>query len=76
MTFRLASLSNIGLTIATASRDGGEIARSWSGAFGLRVIVLSAGLAQIVGLALYFHTMWSRIRPVGSQAREAAGERF
>jgi xanthine/uracil/vitamin C permease (AzgA family) len=38
--------------------------------------VLLAGLAQVAGLALFFHTMWSRIRPVGSQAREQRGERF
>jgi hypothetical protein len=35
-----------------------------------------AGLAQIAGVGLFFHTMWSRIRPLGSQAREARGERF
>jgi hypothetical protein len=33
-------------------------------------------LAQIAGIAVFFHTMWGRIRPLGSQAREARGERF
>lgn len=30
----------------------------------------------IVGLGVFFYTMWTRIRPVGSQAREARGEKF
>jgi cytochrome c oxidase subunit IV len=47
------------------------IAAGW-----LRWAVVLSGFAQIAGLALFFHTMWSRIRPVGSQAREAKGERF
>ena len=31
---------------------------------------------MILGVALYFWTMWTRIRPVGSHLREARGERF
>jgi hypothetical protein len=42
----------------------------------LRLIVVAGGLGQILGSAVYFWTMWPRIRPVGSQLREAAGERF
>jgi hypothetical protein len=38
--------------------------------------VVASGLLQIVGICLFFYTMWSRIRGVGSMAREAAGERF
>lgn len=64
------------LTIGTAGRVGTEIARVWSGAQWLRLAVLGAGLAQVLGLAIYFTAMWGRIRPVGSAAREAAGERF
>jgi hypothetical protein len=33
-------------------------------------------MAQIAGLALYFHTMWPRIRSVGSHLREEKGEKF
>jgi hypothetical protein len=35
-----------------------------------------ASFAQIAGIGLFFYTMWSRIRPVGSRAREEKGERF
>lgn len=64
------------LTIATGLRCAAEVTRAWSGAPALRWTVAVAGLAQIVGLALYFWTMWPRIRPVGSHLREALGERF
>lgn len=60
----------------TGLRVAGELARLGSSALWLRTTTLAAGLAQVVGLALYFYTMWSRIRPLGSQAREARGERF
>lgn len=64
------------LTIGTAVRVGGELARATSSAAWLRVAVVAAGLAQIVGILLFFYTMWTRIRSVGSRAREASGERF
>jgi hypothetical protein len=64
------------VTAGTALRIAGELARTASAALWLRWGVLAAGLLQIAGLGLFFWTMWSRIRPVGSQAREARGERF
>jgi hypothetical protein len=64
------------LTVATASRFVAEAARAWSDASWLPWIVVAGGLGQIVGIAIYFWAMWPRIRPVGSQLREAQGERF
>jgi hypothetical protein len=60
----------------TAARGAGELAHVWTDGAWLRWSVVGSGLLQIVGIALFFHTMWSRIRGVGSMAREAAGERF
>jgi len=60
----------------TAARVAGELMRLSSNAPWLRVGTLLGGLLQVAGLAVFFYTMWSRIRPVGSQAREAQGERF
>jgi hypothetical protein len=60
----------------TAIRVAGELARSGVSAPWLRIATFGAGLLQIVGLLVFFYTMWSRIRPLGSQAREAQGERF
>jgi hypothetical protein len=38
--------------------------------------VLLFGASQSADLGAFFFNMWTRIRPVGSQAREASGERF
>jgi uncharacterized protein involved in response to NO len=64
------------LTVATVVRIAGEVARGAAGPAWLGAIVAAAGIAQIVGFAIYFWTMWPRIRPVGSHLREAKGERF
>jgi hypothetical protein len=40
------------------------------------VATFAAGLLQVIGPGVFFYTMWSRIRPVGSATREAKGERF
>lgn len=64
------------LTLSTLSRFISEMLRAWTTHPVLPWIVLIGGLGQVVGLLLYFWTMWSRIRPLGSKAREAAGEKF
>lgn len=64
------------LTAATALRFAAEVLRAWSSWAVLRWTVLAGGVGQGIALALYFWTMWSRIRPVGSHLREAEGERF
>ena len=64
------------LLCATLGRFVAEAARAWIDSEALGWIVVLGGLGQIAGLALYFRTMWGRIRPVGSQIREEKGERF
>jgi heme/copper-type cytochrome/quinol oxidase subunit 1 len=64
------------LAVGTGARVVGELLRPAVGAPWLRWAVVLTGLAQIAGILVFFHTMWSRIRPVGSQVREARGERF
>jgi heme/copper-type cytochrome/quinol oxidase subunit 1 len=64
------------LTVGTAIRAASELVRESVIGSATRWVVIGAGLAQIGGIALFFYTMWSRIRAVGSQARETAGERF
>ncbi len=64
------------LVTGTATRIAGELLRQFSNGLGLRLAVVLAGFVQIAGLALFFFTMWSRIRAVGSRDREAKGERF
>jgi len=64
------------LTVGTACRVLGELLRPGIDAAWLRWVIMASGLLQIAGLVLFFWTMWSRIRAVGSQVREDKGERF
>lgn len=64
------------LTAGTGARVISELLRVSSSALWLRLIVVTSGLLQIAGVLVFFFTMWTRIRGVGSQAREAKGERF
>jgi len=64
------------LTVGTAARIAGELMHAAIDGAWLRWVTAAAGLAQIAGLAVFFYTMWSRIRGVGSQVRESRGERF
>jgi cbb3-type cytochrome oxidase subunit 1 len=73
---RLAEAAYWFVTLGTAIRVVGELARGASGARWLRIAIVLAGFAQIVGILLFFYTNWSRIRGVGSAIREAKGERF
>jgi cbb3-type cytochrome oxidase subunit 1 len=73
---RVAGLAYWLVTLGTALRVAGELLRQIEIAGWLRWMVVLAGLAQIAGIGAFFHTMWSRIRPAGSQQREAKGEKF
>lgn len=64
------------LLLGTGSRFIGEVLRVWITGRWLAWVVVLSGLAQILGLVVYFWAMWTRIRPVGSHLREAAGEKF
>lgn len=61
---------------STLGRFMAELSRAWVEAPWLGWVVVLGGLGQAVGIGLYFWTMWTRIRPVGSHLREAKGERF
>jgi hypothetical protein len=64
------------LATSTLARFIAESLRAWLDHSALAWIVVIGGLGQMAGLLFYFWTMWTRIRPVGSHLREAAGERF
>lgn len=64
------------VTAGTAIRIAGELLRLRGDGIVLRSAVVASGLAQAIGLGLYFHTMWPRIRAAGSALRESRGERF
>ena len=64
------------LTVSTAGRFVAEGARAWLDSRALAWVVVLGGAGQIIGIAVYFWMMWTRIRPVGSALREAQGEKF
>lgn len=64
------------LLAATLARFVAEASRAWVDHPALGWIVVIGGGGQVVGLAIYFWTMWGRVRPVGSHIREARGEKF
>lgn len=72
----LASLAYWLMTIGTGGRILGEILRTQSISIWLRSAIVLMSVLQLAGLVVFFYTMWSRIRPVGSQIREAKGEKF
>lgn len=73
---RVAEIAYWLLTFGTAIRIVGELSRGAVTALPLRWLIVLASFAQILGIGLFFYTMWPRIRPVGSRAREERGERF
>jgi len=64
------------LTLGTAARVLAEASRAWTMGGWQRWAILLGAAGQMVGIGLYFWSMWGRIRPVGSHLREAQGERF
>jgi len=73
---RLAAAAYWLITLGTAVRVAGELAREYSDSLWLRWSVVAGGLAQFLGILVFFFTMWPRIRSVGSHIREARGEKF
>jgi cbb3-type cytochrome oxidase subunit 1 len=50
------------ITLGTAARVAGELARAHTGAATVRWAVVGGGSAQAFGMVLFFWAMWSRIR--------------
>jgi hypothetical protein len=59
---RLAEGAYWFLTLGTAARMAGELLRPASAATGIKWTIVAGGAAQALGLALFFWTMWTRIR--------------
>lgn len=59
---RLAEAAYWLLALGTAARVAGELARPLSAAVTVRWTVVIGGSAQALGIALFFWTMWTRIR--------------
>lgn len=73
---RMAEAAYWLLALGTGVRVASELLRVLSATSLIRWIVVVSSFMQIAGIGLFFYTMWSRIRPAGSQKREVHGERF
>ncbi len=64
------------LTISTGLRLVAELlTRYWDSAILTHLMVITS-IGQMLAFFLFFYNIWTRIRPLGSQLREAKGERF
>lgn len=64
------------LTIATALRFIFQILASFMFISWINNAIAIFSSLQVVAMILFFYSMWGRIRAVGSQYREAKGEKF
>lgn len=64
------------MTISTLARFITQVIRSYFYIPWLNVLIVISSAFQVLALILFFYSMWGRIRAVGSQYREAKGEKF
>lgn len=64
------------MTIATALRFILQVIASYYFANWVNTTIVIFSSLQVAGIILFFYSMWGRIRAVGSQYREAKGEKF
>jgi hypothetical protein len=64
------------LTGATSLRFTFQVIDSFSYSPANGVLVTIFSFFQVVGIILFFYSIWGRIRSVGSHIREAKGEKF
>jgi heme/copper-type cytochrome/quinol oxidase subunit 1 len=64
------------LTSATTLRFISQVIDSFSYSYVFGVMITIFSFLQVVGIILFFYSIWGRIRSVGSHIREARGEKF
>lgn len=64
------------MAISTGARFALQVTDAFLDQPILRVLATAAAMAQGLGMLFYFYSVWGRIRAVGSQYREAKGEKF
>ncbi len=64
------------MTIATALRFIFQVLTNFVLSDVVRYLIAISSVFQVIAIILFFYSMWGRIRPVGSQIREAKGEKF
>jgi heme/copper-type cytochrome/quinol oxidase subunit 1 len=64
------------MTIATASRFAMQVVGAYYFIPWVNIAIVVFSTLQVLAMILFFYSMWGRIRAVGSQYREAKGEKF
>lgn len=64
------------MTLSTLLRFISQVIISFYFFQWLNVIITITSTFQVIAMLLFFYSIWGRIRPVGSQYREAKGEKF
>ncbi len=64
------------MTIATALRFVMQLIASYYYIAWINIAIVIFSTLQVLAMILFFYSMWGRIRGVGSQIREAKGEKF
>ncbi len=64
------------MTFSTALRFIFQVSANFFLSEILRILIAVCSILQVIAIILFFYSMWGRIRPVGSQYREAKGEKF
>ncbi|MDX9924928.1 MAG: hypothetical protein RBS48_09190 [Ignavibacteriaceae bacterium] len=64
------------MTISTGGRFITQAIKSFYWLEFLDIFIFTFSALQIVGMILFFYSIWGRIRSVGSHIREAKGEKF
>ncbi|MDZ7373614.1 MAG: cbb3-type cytochrome c oxidase subunit I [candidate division KSB1 bacterium] len=63
-------------TVSTSLRGLAEVLKPLLNVPWLGYLAMTGGAGQTVAFVLFFYNMWPRVRPLGSQFREARGEKF
>ena len=64
------------MTVATALRFVSQVLASFFYISWISTAIVIFSSLQVLAMILFFYSMWGRIRAVGSQYREAKGEKF
>jgi len=64
------------MTISTLMRFCFQIAAGYYYLKWILIVITIFSTFQVIAIILFFFSIWGRIRPVGSQHREARGEKF
>jgi len=64
------------MTISTALRFIFQVIGAYYYIPWVNVLIVVFSTFQVLAMILFFYSMWGRIRAVGSQYREAKGEKF